>query len=226
MTEHRRGFVVGFRCWIAEEWNCGTILLPASGRYKRHWLIDRPTKAACTRIHLPAMSAVDASVAWESDLSASHITVSCGDVSRSSTVRLTGPRFISREDEVAAIRAHLIARVRRESAKKNRTPVPARSCTCGLHAYSHLRSAVRHEDNHRFLVGAVLGWGRIVPYHSEGWRAQVAQPIALMRPSQPSYSRNRQAQSAAETYGIPLIAREALEPYALEFGERLPEAQR
>lgn len=188
---------------------------------------DQP-RATCTRIHLPAMSAVDASVAWESDLSAAHITVSCGDVARSSTVRLTGPRFISREreDEVAAIRAHLIARVRCESAKKNRTPVPARSCTCGLHAYSHLRSAVRHEDNHRFLVGAVLGWGRIVPYHSEGWRAQVAQPIALMRPSQPSSSRNRQAQSAAETYGIPLIAREALESYALEFGERLPEARR
>lgn len=218
MTDKRRGFVVGFRCWLTQGRSDGTILLPASGRYKRHWNTSGPTKAKCTKVHLPAENEVDVSVAWSPGLISARLTATCGDVVRSRVADIRNRVYGGRAEVVSVARAQLIGEVRSEFAKKHRAPVPSRHCTCGLHAYSDAASALRYEDYAGYVVGAVLGWGRIVPYRGEGWRAQFARPIAMVS--------SVKSRPVAETYGIPLISREALEPYALEFGERLPEASR
>jgi hypothetical protein len=218
MTERRRGFVVGFRCWRAQEWSYGTVLLPVSGRYKRHWRIDGPTKAICTRAHLPAESDVDVAVAWAPDLVSACITATCGDVVRSVVADIRNRVYGGRAEVVSVMRSQLVVEVQREYAKKHRAQVPSRNCTCGLHAYVDAASALRYEGNSDYVIGAVLGWDRVVPYYGEGWRARLARPIALVS--------NAKSRPAAHTYGIPLIAREALEPYALEFGERLPKVPR
>jgi hypothetical protein len=64
-------------------------------------------------------------------------------------------------------------------------PVPHIDCECGLYAYHHsirLKSSLRS-----LVVGAVKGQGMsdygVIRHGREGWRAEMAKPIAFVRPT-------------------------------------------
>jgi hypothetical protein len=105
----------------------------------------------------------------------------------------------------------------REQAMMSLRPPQAR-CRCGLHAWHSLQTCVDYERAPWASVsGAVLGWGRVLMYR-EGWRAEMAEVLALVRdPTLP-------VDALAAAYGVAVVERRFLEAYALEFGERAPEA--
>jgi hypothetical protein len=74
------------------------------------------------------------------------------------------------------------------------------------------------------VAGAVVGWGRVVQHADEGWRAQYIQVIALLD-CKVSDEHLRITNEIAETYGVPVVGRKALELMAKEYGEALPAPQ-
>jgi hypothetical protein len=102
------------------------------------------------------------------------------------------------------------------------SPHPA--CRCGIHAYLRPRSAVAGIDFRRVL-GIVVVWGR-VELHAEGLRAQFAQVRALG--SSPAWSgwQRGEVEAIARHLGVPLLADDALEAAAGEFGSPMPGALR
>jgi hypothetical protein len=120
------------------------------------------------------------------------------------------------------------------SAKCRRCPpwmtsqhrVPEVFCGCGLHAFSTSAEAVRHAERRLAavfagrgqpppVVGAVVGWGRVVQHGSQGWRATYARPIVLLNTGQPLL------EDAALRYGAPLVSMRGMCLLPLEFGEAL-----
>lgn len=139
---------------------------------------------------------------------------------------------------------------------------PVVTCTCGLHACcstgeamvwamgSFARSAAATSQSTGLglisgaplLIGAVMGWGRVIQHGYKGWRSQYARPIALygthlmgfVRRSTAGYvdveacwaadtSGNEVIDSLAEKYSVPVLdSLEGLERYAMEFGSPLP----
>jgi hypothetical protein len=104
--------------------------------------------------------------------------------------------------------------------------VPEVFCGCGLHAFSTSAEAVRHAERRLAavfagrgqpppVVGAVVGWGRVVQHGSQGWRATYARPIVLLNTGQPLL------EDAALRYGAPLVSMRGMCLLPLEFGEAL-----
>jgi hypothetical protein len=93
---------------------------------------------------------------------------------------------------------------------------PALDCRCGIYAGTVLSEVrqVSYARSHLHLVfGIVQGWGRVIE-HECGWRAEYAQPVALLRPGphfrptrlRPrSRRRARGVEALAEAYNVPLI---------------------
>lgn len=98
------------------------------------------------------------------------------------------------------------------------TAPPQAACRCGLHAWHRLGDCILYERGPwHGVTGAVLGWGRTFIY-AEGWRAEFARVIALVQdPDLP-------VDALARAYCAAVAGRDAVEAYALEFGERAPEA--
>jgi hypothetical protein len=104
---------------------------------------------------------------------------------------------------------------------------PHASCTCGLYAY-HSLSAAGIEDGALairpqlqdqagsvgLVWGAVIGAGRVLIYE-DGWRAQHARPVALLRGS----GFERHVRGVAAQLGIPVVPGPRLERLAKEFGQ-------
>lgn len=107
-------------------------------------------------------------------------------------------------------------------------PVPNLSCECGLYALSTHAEALRRAERLAMVfagcrqpqpvVGAVVGWGRVVQHGREGWRAEYARPLALLNMGEPMLK------EAATRYGVPLVSRRGLCLLPLEYGETLTAA--
>jgi hypothetical protein len=106
--------------------------------------------------------------------------------------------------------------------------VPIVSCQCGLYVFSSAAEAVRHAERAArifagcvqalLVVGAVVGWGRVVQHGRQGWRAEYARPGALLNTGQPLLD------EAALRYGLPLVAMRGLCLLPLECGDVLTAA--
>jgi len=109
------------------------------------------------------------------------------------------------------------------SKKKHRSPSP--DCACGIYAYTHPKPIAATADQ---VHGAIVAWGRTVEHGTEGFRSANAQIIALaLRPESmfanyhDYWKAYQLTQEGAKRLGIPVVAVEALELYAREFGEHL-----
>jgi hypothetical protein len=65
------------------------------------------------------------------------------------------------------------------------------------------------------VIGSIIGWGRVIQHGRQGWRAESARPVALLRTGQP------QLEEAAARYGLPLVSMRGLSLLPLEYGEVL-----
>lgn len=101
----------------------------------------------------------------------------------------------------------------------------------GMLAYVHVTWSDGTETKERLpdvlgpswqLVGAVMGWGRVIQHGSAGWRAEKARIVALLDCKAGAEQLEITKRAAAE-YGVPVLGRDDLERYVTEFGERLPE---
>lgn len=108
-------------------------------------------------------------------------------------------------------------------------PVPNLSCECGLYALSTPAEAVRRAAGQlasvfaacrqpQPVLGAVVGWGRVVQHGRQGWRAEYARPIALLNMGEPL------CKQAALRYSLPLVSMRGLCVLPLEYGETLTAA--
>lgn len=96
---------------------------------------------------------------------------------------------------------------------------PDQRCGCGLYVLASLEELGTHvEMGKRVVVGAVMGWGRVVQHGTEGWRAQNAKILALLD-CRYSPKQDRLTQAAAETYGLEVKTRPQLEALVREHGE-------
>jgi len=116
-------------------------------------------------------------------------------------------------------------------------PVPGSSCECGFYAHhepSWRRSGTGPGETPISLgvtaprspgpkvAGAIAAWGDI-RVHREGFRAEYAQIVALVRPARTP----RWLEVAAkEVYAVPLVDDRDLEFEALQYGSPLPAAVR
>jgi len=108
----------------------------------------------------------------------------------------------------------------------NQHPVPNVSCECGLYAFSTPTDALQRAERQlatlfaacrqpQPVLGAVVGWGRVVQHGRQGWRAEYARPIALLNMSKPLL------REAALRYALPLVSMRGLCLLPLEYGETL-----
>lgn len=110
---------------------------------------------------------------------------------------------------------------------------PAAECSCGYYVLTDFDEVPFSTTPHSLVmtisagppapmapmvVGAVVGWGRVVQHGDQGWRAEFAQVIALLdcKVSDEHLALTRQV---AEQYGVPVVGRKALELMAMEYGE-------
>jgi hypothetical protein len=110
------------------------------------------------------------------------------------------------------------AEIRRALKEVGAQP-PQWGCSCGIHAWHDHAKAMCYVgavNDRKAILGAVLGWGRVVE-HELAWRSQYAKPLALAAdPERPWL-----IGVIAKAYGIPVVSTDYLASYALEYGERL-----
>jgi hypothetical protein len=102
----------------------------------------------------------------------------------------------------------------------DQTCVPHPDCTCGLYAY-HSLSIGGYDQRFAqplgaavgIVWGAVIGAGRVLVYE-DGWRAQLARPVALLQGS----GSERDVRGAANRLGIPVVPNSDIARVAAEFG--------
>ncbi|MBO0703004.1 MAG: hypothetical protein J2P38_08740 [Candidatus Dormibacteraeota bacterium] len=107
----------------------------------------------------------------------------------------------------------------------NLHPVPHPGCRCGLYAFSTLEEAFHNLMNQAHtmqacgqgaaIVGAVIGWGRIVQHGGQGWRAEYARPVALLGTGHPMLG------PLARHHRVPVVSARGLRLLPLEYGEAL-----
>jgi hypothetical protein len=98
-------------------------------------------------------------------------------------------------------------------------------CQCGFYVISDLDAAASWAGGmvDDIVVGAVMGWGQVVQHGKEGWRAEYAKIIALLD-CKFSKKQDANTKAAADSYGLEIYSRNALEAYVKEWGDPLPEA--
>jgi len=120
-------------------------------------------------------------------------------------------------------------------------PAPRSKCECGIYAVHHIRSAwLERLGGQGTMMGGVRLSGMVRRHGDEGVRAEVAEIVALARPSGPllaftGFPRVRYLNHAcsvvptepvdpemlAAHYGVPLVALEHLTVVAREHGDPL-----
>jgi hypothetical protein len=117
-------------------------------------------------------------------------------------------------------------------------PPPAADHTCGLHAFYGLDGAVGYTLGQAWfgIVGSVIGWGKTF-WDKTWWRAERAMVIALLHPDDyeilvpisahriDGHRREeaiefarRYAFNAAMEYPVPLLRKDEIEEYTLQYG--------
>jgi hypothetical protein len=222
MIERRPGLVVGYRTW---QWTpedprtLYSVITSAPGPSWAAWATDGPTRATCMgrqRCSSALSLRVDVSVRRVENRA--YVTASAaGLVVERRLTRRSGAQASEVDNPLTAREMRAAARELREQAMMLSLP-PQAHCRCGLHAWHRLQTCVDYElGPWPSVSGAVLGWGRTLMYQ-EGWRSELAHVVALVRDS------SLPVEQVAEAYGVAVVERRALEAYALEFGERAPEA--
>lgn len=105
------------------------------------------------------------------------------------------------------------------TCNNGRHSAPDQNCHCGYYVLANLDEVERHRTlNDGVVVGAVMGWGKVVQHGTEGWRAEYAKIIALL---DCKYSKGqlRNTQQAAAAYEVEVKSRDALEATVSEFGD-------
>lgn len=100
---------------------------------------------------------------------------------------------------------------------------PDPGCGCGLYVIANLDELDTHitiDDS--MVVGAVLGWGRVVQHGREGWRAQYARILALLD-CKFSDAQLKNTRDAAKEYNVAVMERDGLERYVREWGDPFAE---
>lgn len=100
-------------------------------------------------------------------------------------------------------------------------PTPKADCSCGFYVLTDF-DAVPFVTTSPMMVGAVVGWGRVVQHGDEGWRAEFTQVIALLD-CKVSDEHLAMTREIAALYGVPVVGRTALELMAKEYGDPLPQ---
>lgn len=98
---------------------------------------------------------------------------------------------------------------------------PDEHCHCGFYVLADLDQVMGHvtmADN--IVVGAVMGWGKVVQHGKEGWRAEHAKIIALLD-CKYSDPQSKNTQAAAKSYGLEIKERSQLEALIGEWGDPL-----
>jgi hypothetical protein len=98
-------------------------------------------------------------------------------------------------------------------------PVPHRNCSCGIYAY-HDPAEMKKLSHTADVAGAVACWGKVIP-HTNGFRAQHAQVVALLAP--PVHWRETVVGRVAELLDVPLAKDLGeLEEVSLKRGKPVP----
>jgi hypothetical protein len=98
---------------------------------------------------------------------------------------------------------------------------PDQFCGCGfyiLHDMDQLDSHVQLDDYS--IVGAVVGWGKVIQHGAEGWRTQYARILGLLD-CKYSDTQLKNTRIAAKAYGVEVYSRENLERWVKEWGDPL-----
>jgi hypothetical protein len=222
MTEQREvdGGYVGFRVWkFGITMDDERVRLRGRVWNEEAWAIGEPTEARCSYKRRHRIEAIpDVDVCRATDRRSARVVVICDGVQRCTVVDVAGLRHSAAVARVSVAARDLGREVYAEVIRTHRLPIPAASCSCGLHAFAALGSWRDDRPEHDGgVLGAVVGWGEMAVHVGWGWRARYARPVALVRDSEA-------AEQAADLYGLPLVTRDALETVALEFGERMPHA--
>lgn len=101
---------------------------------------------------------------------------------------------------------------------------PQPGCGCGIYVMAdmdELQSHVSMDD--ATIVGAVVGWGRVVQHGREGWRAGHSRILALLD-CKFSAAQLKATHTAAKEYGLPVLERDGLEHYVREWGDPFAES--
>ena len=102
--------------------------------------------------------------------------------------------------------------------------IPNPEHECGFYVLSQLDEIEKHvmklTESH--VVGAVMGWGRVIQHGDEGWRAGKARIVALLD-MKLSKGNDEKAKAVSRTYGVPILDRDVLEAYVGEFGDSILE---
>lgn len=102
---------------------------------------------------------------------------------------------------------------------------PEQHCSCGFYVLRDVDTVSTHNalgDN--LVVGAVMGWGKVVQHGEEGWRAEYVRLLALMD-CKLSKRQSKNTQEAARAYGVEVKSRSALEALVREYGDPLPSSE-
>lgn len=109
------------------------------------------------------------------------------------------------------------------TCKYGQTHRPAdEHCSCGFHVLTSLDQAeswVSMADD--VIVGAVMGWGKVVQHGTEGWRAEFAKVIALLD-CKFSKLQSENTKVIAKTYNLEVKERSQLEAMVSEWGDPFP----
>jgi hypothetical protein len=103
---------------------------------------------------------------------------------------------------------------------------PDEHCGCGFYVVRDVAGVEQHNRvTNDTVVGAVMGWGKVVQHGDEGWRAQHVRILALM---DCKFSRRQydHTYKAAQQFGLEIKTRPQLEALVREYGDPLPKENR
>lgn len=96
---------------------------------------------------------------------------------------------------------------------------PNQHCACGFYVLADLDQVMSHvtmADN--IVIGAVMGWGKVVQHGTEGWRTENAKIIALLD-CKYSKEQSENTKAAAKSYDLEVKERPQLEALVSEWGD-------
>lgn len=97
--------------------------------------------------------------------------------------------------------------------------VPAQRCHCGLYVLASLKEIENHVTiGKNVVVGAVIGWGRVVQHGTEGWRAEHAKILALLD-CKFSERQLENTRTIAAAYGLEIKSRSQIQALVREHGD-------
>jgi hypothetical protein len=103
---------------------------------------------------------------------------------------------------------------------------PDQNCGCGLYVVADLDQLESHiQFSDQMVVGAVVGWGKVVQHGREGWRAEHCRILGLLD-CKYSEAQLKNTRQAAKEYSLPIFDRVGLERYVKEWGDPFAEPVR